>query len=64
MDPRDWNSYLAGEAAVEEQARELVAEATDATAASAESGAWEVHYRYLLMRRIHEVSTDPRPGHD
>jgi hypothetical protein len=64
MTPHDWNSYVAGEAALEEQARELVAEATDATAESAESGAWEVHYRWLLMCRIHEVAADPRPSHD
>jgi hypothetical protein len=61
MSPYDWNSYLAAEAEVDEQAETLTGETTGVLRWSAESGYWTFPYSWLALRKLEEASDDPRP---
>lgn len=60
MDPHDWNSYLAGEAAEADMASQLVAETEKVLAGTVASGEYETYWRWLAMR-ILTWGDDARP---
>lgn len=61
MDPHDWNSYLAGQAAFEDMAREVLTEANAVLDDAIAQGRHELFWRWLAIKRITDTAEDPRP---